>query len=92
MGAAHTGRHLPALVRRAWGITIMPIFEFICEECGQTFEELVRSASLTLEMTCPKCQSAQVHKKISRIAARIGSDGAFTSGFSSSASSCATST
>ena len=71
----------------------MPIFEFICEDCGRTFEELLRSSSVIAEVRCPHCESSQVHKKISRIAARIGSDGAFTSGFSSSpASSCGTST
>jgi putative FmdB family regulatory protein len=49
----------------------MPIFEFVCTQCGENFEELVRSASSTSEVICPKCQSQQVKKKISTFAARV---------------------
>lgn len=65
----------------------MPLYEFECETCGAGFEELVRSASLVGEVTCPDCGSPQVHKKISRFAARIA--GGSSISFTSSASSCA---
>jgi putative FmdB family regulatory protein len=47
----------------------MPIFEFICQECGWEFEELLRSASLISEVSCPACESDQVAKKLSIFAA-----------------------
>lgn len=49
----------------------MPIFEFVCTQCGENFEELVRSASSTDEVICPKCQSQQVKKKISTFASKV---------------------
>ena len=45
--------------------TFSPVYEFICEECGETFEELVSSSGKTLEITCPYCHSDLVRKLIS---------------------------
>jgi putative FmdB family regulatory protein len=68
----------------------MPIFEFICAECEQPFEDLVRSAASTDEVICPSCGSSQVKKQISTFASRIAGAG-FSSPFSSSStSSCST--
>jgi putative FmdB family regulatory protein len=67
----------------------MPLFEFICEECGAVFEELVRSASTISGVICPDCQSEQVKKKISTFASKVsGSGSSFAS--STSAASCST--
>jgi putative FmdB family regulatory protein len=65
----------------------MPIFEFVCSECGAPFEELVRSAHSVEVVLCPSCGSDQVKKQISTFAARVTGASA-TRGFSSSASSC----
>ncbi len=67
----------------------MPIFEFVCSQCGRPFEELVRSASATTEVICPSCGSKQVKKKVSTFASKISGGNSFAS-FSSSASSCST--
>ena len=65
----------------------MPLFEFICEECGVIFEELVRSSSTISGVICPDCQSDQVKKKISTFASKVAGGGSsFTS--SASAASC----
>lgn len=48
----------------------MPIYEFTCEDCGETFEELVFSASKTDEVVCPACQSKRVAKLISLFASK----------------------
>jgi len=32
----------------------MPLYEYVCEECEETFEVL-RSASATDAVTCPEC-------------------------------------
>lgn len=43
----------------------MPIYEFECQECQATFEELVRMGNNGEGMQCPKCGSASIRKKIS---------------------------
>jgi putative FmdB family regulatory protein len=50
----------------------MPIYEFTCENCGEGFEELVRSSESVSEVACPACRSRRVRKQISLIAARTG--------------------
>lgn len=67
----------------------MPLFEFECESCGETFEELVRSSAAATEVLCPECQSSQVHKKISTFASRLAGGSSGTGSRSTSAASCA---
>jgi len=68
----------------------MPIYEFACSECGQSFEELVFSLSKVDEVTCPACHSRQVRKKMSTFASKVsGGDASFSLG-ASSAPSCST--
>jgi len=70
----------------------MPIFEFVCTDCNQPFEDLVFGSSIE-GVLCPSCGSEQVKKKMSTFASKIsGGDGASLSLGSSSAASCATST
>ena len=58
----------------------MPIFEFICQECGSPFEELVRSPNVADEVSCPYCESSQVKKQISTFASQVaGSAGSLAS-------------
>jgi putative FmdB family regulatory protein len=49
----------------------MPIYEFICNECKDEFEELVRSISAIAEVSCPACGSPRVEKKVSLFASRV---------------------
>ena len=66
----------------------MPIFEFVCQECGTPFEELLRSSSAVAEVSCPFCESTQVTKQISTFASTVaGSTGSFSSAQSASCSS-----
>jgi putative FmdB family regulatory protein len=46
----------------------MPIFEYVCEGCGNSFEKLVRRAEDTTE--CPSCGNANITQKYSTFAAR----------------------
>ncbi len=64
----------------------MPIYEYSCEECGETFEKMVRFSEADLAPACPKCASKETHKKLSTVA----SFGASLSGSvnTSSGSSC----
>jgi putative FmdB family regulatory protein len=67
----------------------MPIFEFVCKDCEQPFEELIFGFS-TDGVVCPACGSEQVRKKMSTFASKAGGDGASLSLGSSSAASCST--
>jgi len=40
----------------------MPIFEYICNECGEEFEKLVFGNQ---EIHCPQCNTKKVKKKFS---------------------------
>ncbi len=65
----------------------MPLYEFVCSNCGHLFEQLVRSANYdTHAIVCPACQRSDVQKKLSTFAVR----GAGTRAEAmSSAASCA---
>ncbi len=43
----------------------MPIFEYVCAECGHKFEKLVLSPSRAKQIHCPECASKSVDKAIS---------------------------
>lgn len=68
----------------------MPLFEFICKDCGQNFEELVRSSITTDEVTCPICKSREVKKKVSTFASKVSGGSSLSFGNASSAGSCST--
>ena len=67
----------------------MPIYEFICPDCGWEFEELVRNAEAADEVRCPACDSPYVLKKISTNARRANA-GDYASS-ASGASACSSS-
>lgn len=43
----------------------MPIYEFVCEQCGSRFEELL--ASGTGQPACPDCRSARTRRLLSAV-------------------------
>jgi len=61
----------------------MPIYEYICEDCDQEFEKMVRFSEAEFSPFCPVCGSQQTHKQISRISAALGEFGS-----DNSSSSC----
>ena len=58
----------------------MPIYEYLCESCGDKFEKLVRRSEDALEAGCPSCGEKHLAQQYSTFAARGGSstDGSFT--------------
>ncbi len=46
----------------------MPIYEYQCQDCGEIFEKIV-SFSQESDISCAKCDSANVQKNISTPAA-----------------------
>jgi len=46
----------------------MPLYEYRCHNCGETFEKLVRSSSNNAGIKCPQCASEDVNKAFSTFA------------------------
>ncbi|HKK92146.1 MAG TPA: zinc ribbon domain-containing protein [Longimicrobiales bacterium] len=40
----------------------MPIYEYVCDDCGHDFELLVRGSDTP---TCPECESAELSRQLS---------------------------
>jgi putative FmdB family regulatory protein len=43
----------------------MPIYEYVCLECGRMFEKLVRTTQNQGELKCPLCGHQRLEEKIS---------------------------
>ncbi len=54
----------------------MPIYEYVCAECGHKFEKLVLSSRRAREIRCPQCGSLSADKAISVCCAAVTSSGA----------------
>jgi len=55
----------------------MPIYEYICEDCGKRYDKFVRSSTARVDLKCPQCGSKRGKKTFS----------AFSTGRSTSSSS-----
>ena len=67
----------------------MPIYEYVCEDCEQKYEKLVRSSTAKVKLLCPTCGSEKGRKALSLFGAVGGS--AKTGGlgnYSASAPAC----
>jgi putative FmdB family regulatory protein len=53
----------------------MPLYEFTCTQCDQTFEQLVRSAKWEGEAACPHCGSKKLQKALSVFASATAPSG-----------------
>ena len=66
----------------------MPIYEYACPTCGQSFEKLVRGGRKAREavVSCPTCGQDSHRKQVTLVAA-VGANGLATS--LSSGANCA---
>ena len=55
----------------------MPIYEFVCAECGRKFRKLVGMIAQPAPLQCPRCQSTVLNRQISRFARVRGEDESF---------------
>ena len=62
----------------------MPIYEYVCDDCGERYERIVMSQNQAI--TCPKCASAKHTLQLSVFAAP--SNGKSSASASPSAGSC----
>jgi putative FmdB family regulatory protein len=51
----------------------MPLYEYRCGGCGQTFEQLRRMQDADRDLACPKCKSGEVERLLSTFASRMAS-------------------
>jgi putative FmdB family regulatory protein len=63
----------------------MPLYEYKCANCSNTFEKLVRSSLAEEELTCPRCG----HKEIKRLVSLFGVSGSSRDSGYSAPTSCA---
>ena len=47
----------------------MPIYEYKCDDCGSTFEKLIRRSSDTDTLECPSCGQKHLKQELSTFAA-----------------------
>lgn len=60
----------------------MPMYEYRCDACGRTFEELRSSSEADTTIECPSCQSLRTARQLSRFASGAGSSGSAKGGAS----------
>jgi putative FmdB family regulatory protein len=54
----------------------MPIYEYLCQSCGDKFEKLVRKTEDALEAGCPSCGQKHLKQEYSTFAAQTASPAA----------------
>ena len=50
----------------------MPIYEYICKECGNEFDAIRSMKEADTSIECKKCQSEKTQRKLSRFFAKSG--------------------
>jgi putative FmdB family regulatory protein len=50
----------------------MPIYEYVCKECGAEFDAMRSMKDADIEIKCKKCQSIKTQRKLSRFFASSG--------------------
>ncbi len=48
----------------------MPLYEFSCADCGDSFEKRVRLSESLENISCPHCGSVKTEKKLSQFAVK----------------------
>lgn len=61
----------------------MPIYEYVCNECGHEFETLQKMSDAPLS-DCPECKKSALKKKISAPGFRLSGSGWYETDFKSS--------
>lgn len=56
----------------------MPLYEFVCAECGNSFEKMLRFSQADEAPKCPVCGSEETTRQISTFATFGGTSGSFS--------------
>jgi len=62
-------------------MTVMPIYEYECLDCGERFELLQRMGEGSANLTCPQCGESRVTKQFSTFASASSGSSASMSSF-----------
>lgn len=54
----------------------MPFYEYVCQNCGHSFEQLVRSMTSKAKIACPSCGSKKTVQQLSVFSAQTASPSA----------------
>ena len=60
----------------------MPIYEYVCKDCGHEFDALQKISDAPLQ-TCPDCEKDSLKKKISAAGFRLSGSGWYETDFKS---------
>jgi hypothetical protein len=60
----------------------MPLYDYKCKICANVFEVLVKSGDRDKEQACPKCESKEVGKLVSRTSFSLKGGGWASDGYS----------
>jgi putative FmdB family regulatory protein len=58
----------------------MPIYEYLCENCGKELEKIQKISDAPL-LDCPECGKAQLRKKISAVGFQLKGTGWYATDF-----------
>jgi len=51
----------------------MPIYAYVCKDCGHNFDLLVGVTSEKVELKCPKCGSKDIERKFASFGIKVSS-------------------
>jgi putative FmdB family regulatory protein len=68
----------------------MPIYEFKCSKCNEFFEILVLNSNDEKEMKCPKCNSLEFERVVSRTNYAVASPSSGNKGVARQERNCST--
>jgi putative FmdB family regulatory protein len=63
----------------------MPIYEYVCQNCGEKYDKFVRSSLAKIELECPRCGSSRAEKAFSVFGVRGGGSQAIQAATSNAA-------
>ncbi len=66
----------------------MPMYEYLCEDCGQTTEALRPMAQADETIACQHCQSKKTHREHSVFAASVANTAGRSSSLPASGGCC----
>ncbi|MBI2849221.1 MAG: zinc ribbon domain-containing protein [Chloroflexi bacterium] len=46
----------------------MPIYEYVCSQCGERFEKIILRPQAEESLRCPRCESPEVQRAVSAFA------------------------
>lgn len=65
----------------------MPVYEYLCKNCGERFEELILTPSDEKGMVCPHCKSSRIKREMSSFGI-ASSEAGISSSDTSACASC----